>query len=232
MPGASVVSTIPVQGAGFTSPGRKSRVAERWNRHLVRKSLVHVRRDLWNVPRYLMRYSLLVLAVLGLLGLWDAYGDGHIPMSFPLRNIDPNRHSSRQCASLQVDDSAHWLGLAPSLSILDEVNPAVAAWVRQRHDQGTLVFSDRYCVKQGDRGAMAKYDHIQHKLTVQRALFEENDGTVAAILCHEYRHSRQNLAKIFRYVLSSVFATHGDASIVENDAELYEHEARVAIFGQ
>ena len=63
-----------------------------------------------------------------------------------------------------------------------------------------------------------------------RALLEENDGEIAAILCHEYRHSRQNAAKLVRCVLSFVLTADGDPSILENDAELYEHEARQAIF--
>jgi hypothetical protein len=69
-------------------------------------------------------------------------------------------------------------------------------------------------------------------LIVQRALFEEKDGEVAAILCHEYRHSRQNPAKLIKCALSFVASADGDRSILENDALLYEHEARLAIFGR
>src|SRR5208337_1910610 len=97
--------------------------------------------------------------------------------------------------------------------------------------RGALAFSDRYCGNQENWDVIAKYDHVQRKLTVYRGIFAEDDGTVAATLCHEFRHSRQNSAKVFRYILSTLFTTHGDASIVENDAELYEHEARLAIFG-
>ena len=207
-------------------------MAARWNHHLLRPLLVSVRRNLWNVPRYLLRYTTLLLALYGLFGLWDAYGDGHIPLPMPLRGSNPLCHSALPCAAPQVSDSERWLGLAPVLAILDQVNPTVATWVRREHDRGALVFSDRYCGNQGDRDAVAKYDQFEGKLIVYRALFAEDDGTAAAILCHEFRHSRQNSAKVFRHVLSFLFATYGDASIVENDAELYEHEARVAIFGQ
>ena len=51
---------------------------------------------------------------------------------------------------------------------------------------------------------------------------------MAAILCHEYRHSRQNLAQVVTYALSFVFAKDGDSSIVENDAVLYERQETVA----
>lgn len=190
-----------------------------------------MQRDLWNVPRYLLRYMVLVMALYGLLGLWDACGDGHLPMLLPLRDIDPSRHSSFRCTAPRTSDSVRWRGLTPALAILDEVNPAVATWVRQQYERGAVVFSDRYCGNQENCDVVAKYDHLQRKLILYRAFFTDDDGTAAAILCHEFRHSRQNSAKVFRYALSTLLASQGDASIVENDAELYEHEARVAIFG-
>ena len=66
---------------------------------------------------------------------------------------------------------------------------------------------------------------------MNRQLYCENDGTIAVTLCHEYRHSRQNLGKYFQYALSFLFVRGGDLSIVENDAVIYEHEAQNAIFG-
>jgi hypothetical protein len=209
---------------------RKSSVTNWWNGQLARQIIVHVRCDLWNVPRYLLRYLVLTLALYGLLGLWDARGDGHLPMLLPLRGTDPSHHSSLRCVTPKTDDSARWLGLSPALAILKEVNPVVATWVRQQHDRGALAFSDQYCGNQENWDVVAKYDLIQRKLTVYRGIFAEDDGTVAAILCHEFRHSCQNSAKVFRYMLSMLLTAHGDASIVENDAELYEHEARLAIF--
>lgn len=226
------MSTVPIQGAGFPPFGRKSSAARRWNHHLVSQFLVAVEHNLWDVLRYVVRYTVFILAVYGLLGLWDVYGDGHMPMLLPLRSGAPLRYSSLPCVAPKTSDSARWLGLAPALAILQEVNPTVETWVRQQHDRGALVFSDRYCGQQEGEEAVAKYDHFQRKLIVYRALFAENDGSVAATLCHEFRHSRQNSAKVFRHVLSFLVAAHGDASIVENDAELYEHEARVAIFGR
>ena len=226
------MSTARIQGTGFPSLRRGLGVANWWHHQLVRQFLVSVQHNLCHVPRYLLRYATLILALYGLFGLWDAYGDGQIPMPLPVRGIDPLRHSALACAAPQVSDSARWQGLASALALLEEANPTVAAWVRRQHDHGALVFSDQYCGDQGDRDAVAKYDQFQGKLIVYRALFAEDDGTAAAILCHEFRHARQNSAKIFRHVLSYLFAAHGDASIVENDAELYEHEARVAIFGK
>jgi hypothetical protein len=131
-----------------------------------------------------------------------------------------------------VNDDTRWRGLASVLAILDQVNPDVASWVRQRHEAGAVVFSDEYCRGRDKHGSLAKYDHFGRRLIVQRALFEESDGELAAILCHEFRHSRQNTAKLVKCALSFVVTADGDRSILENDALVYEHEARWAIFGR
>ena len=78
---------------------------------------------------------------------------------------------------------------------------------------------------------MAKYDNVRGRVVVNPQLFCENDGTIAVTLCHEYRHSRQNLGKFCQYVLSFLFVRGGDLSIIENDAVIYEQEAHDAIFG-
>ncbi len=198
----------------------------------LRRLIGHLQADQRNIPRYVLRYSVVALALLGLVSLWEAHGDGRIPMLFPLRSIDPGHVSSRHCAAKGVSEAVRWQGLAPALAILDQVDPPVADWVRQRHVEGAILFSDDYSGKRDKVGSYAKYDHFPGRLIVHRALFEEKDGTVAAILCHEYRHSRQNLAKVVTYALSFVFAKDGDSSIVENDAVLYERQATVAIFGR
>jgi len=143
---------------------------------------------------------------------------------------DPHRVSAFHCAEQGVSDSERWQGLAGALTILDDVNPQVASWVRQRHERHALIFSDRHLGLQNTQASLARFDHLRRTLIVHRALFEETDGEIAAILCHEYRHSRQNMAKVLRCILSFVVTANGDRSILENDARLYEHEARLAIF--
>jgi hypothetical protein len=174
----------------------------------------------------------MVLALFGLLGLWEAQGDGWIPGMMPLRTIDPRVISAPHCAVLGAGDEARWQGLAPALAILDQVNPQVASWLRQKHDEGRVVFSDNYGGGHVKRGSLAEYDYFRRTLIVHRTLFEENDGEVAAILCHEYRHSRQSLARVLKCALSFVVTADGDRSIVESDALLYEREARDAIFAK
>jgi hypothetical protein len=143
---------------------------------------------------------------------------------------DPHRVSALPCAQQGASGNDRWQGLAAALAILDDVNPQVASWVRGQHEHGALVFSDRHSGERDRQGSLARFDQFRHTLTVQRALFEENDGEIAAVLCHEYRHSRQNAAKLVKCILSFVVTADGDRSILENDAQLYEHEARLAIF--
>ena len=150
---------------------------------------------------------------------------------YPLSGLDPYRISSAHCIVDETAAEARWKGLSPALAILDKVNPAVAEWVREKHDNGLVVFGDEYPTKGDPTAALAKYDLFRGRLIVNQKLFCENDGTIAVILCHEYRHSRQNLGKFCQYVLSFLFVREGDLSIIENDAVIYEQEAHNAIFG-
>jgi hypothetical protein len=183
--------------------------------------------DLRNIPRYAFHTFIGLAIVCGLLNLWGACGDGRMPAMASLSGIDPYRISSARCVDDKADTEFRWLGLSPALAVLDKVNPTVTTWVREKHDNGQLVFGRKY----DSNGALAKYDVLRRRLTVYREMFCENDGTIAATLCHEYRHSRQNLGKSGQYVLSFLFMREGDSSIIENDAMLYEQEARNAIFG-
>ncbi len=189
--------------------------------------------ELRAVPGYALRWTVVILALLGGFSLWDAWGDGDIPGFGPLilADLDPHRVSSPHCILERSSDAERWCGLAPALAILDEVNPEVAAWVRDRQARGKLVFSNGYTRPGDNRYSLARYDHFRGELIVQRGLFAEADGQIAAILCHEFRHSRQNAAKLLRCALSFVLQGEGDRSILENDAELYEREAEIAIFG-
>jgi hypothetical protein len=187
--------------------------------------------DLRNIPRYALHALVGVAVVCGLLNLWGSHGDGQIPGMSPLLRLDPYRISSAHCVADETTAEARWNGLSPALAILDEVNPTVANWVREKHRRGLVVFGDQYPGKADPMVAFAKYDMFRGRLIVKREMFCENDGTIAVTLCHEYRHSRQNLGKFCQYVLSFLFVRGGDLSIIENDAVIYEQEAHHAIFG-
>ena len=98
--------------------------------------------DLRNIPRYVLRALIGVAVVCGLLNLWGSHGDGKMPGMSPLSGLDPYRISSAHCIAGRDDCGSPLEGLSPALAILDEVNPAVAKWVREKHDNGLVVFGD------------------------------------------------------------------------------------------
>jgi hypothetical protein len=229
------MSTIPVEG--FTALPLPRLERRRWggvrpvSRHVLRRVLADCR----NVPRYLVRYAAWALALFGALSLWECCGDGRIPVFtslVPTQGINPSRLSSLSCAAKGVSDESRWGGLAPALKVLDQVNPQVAAWVRRNHDEGTVAFFDDYRGAGDGRSSLAKYDCLRRRLIVNRLLFCEKDGSMAAILCHEYRHSRQSLPKLLRCAVSFALTKDWDSSVLENEAVLYEQEANFAIFGK
>jgi hypothetical protein len=131
-----------------------------------------------------------------------------------------------------ASDQDRWEGLAPTLAILMQTNPEVALWVGDMHAEGRLVFNDSGAEGKSSVNSLAKFDHFDRELRISPGLYAEPDGAAAAVLCHEYRHSRQRLPKVLNYALSFLFRKGGDPSIVEHDAVIYEQEARRAIFGE
>jgi len=226
------MSTVPAANVGLPTVGRGHVARGERLLWLAGRVLRRLAADLRSVPRYVIRYTIVALALCGLLNVWESLGDGSIPTPCPLRTLDPCHVSALPCAAGGTSDAARWQGMAAALAILDQVSPEVASWVRRSHEAGALVFSDEYRRGRDKHGSLAKYDHLRRRLILQRALFEENAGEIAAVLCHEYRHSRQNVAKLAKCALSFVTTAEGARSIVENDALLYEHEARGAIFGR
>lgn len=195
----------------------------------------HVAADCRNVPRYCMKYCVAVLAMFGLLQVWQASGDGPMPTFrclHPAKKLDPFYTSHPQCMYAETSDSARWQAFGPALAILDEVNPEVAAWVRRTHRDGKLHFARRARARGSAIAQLGEYDALRGELTVFSGLFAQNDGTIAAVLCHEYRHSRQRFPKTLVYALSFLLRENGDPAIIENDALLYEQEANLAIFGR
>jgi hypothetical protein len=187
--------------------------------------------DLRNIPRYIFRTMVGVAAVCGALSLWGLRGDGVLPGMSTLSDLDPYSISSVGCMDVGTTADARWKGLSPAMAILDRVNPTVAEWVRDKHENGLVVFDEECRIYSDPVPALAKYDAFRGRLVMSRELFGESDGTIAVTLCHEYRHSRQNFGKVCQYVLSYLLVRGGDSSVIENDAMIYEQEACNAVFG-
>lgn len=191
--------------------------------------------DSRNIPRYSLKYGVVVLALFGVSQVWQALGDGPIPhfqTMAPTAGLDPLRVSAAHCIRAGTKEETRRAALEPALAILDEVQPNVADWVRDRERRGKLRFTDSLKIGKERAQHLAKYDAFAHRLTVGRGIFAENDGTIATILCHEYRHARQRLPKTIVYALSFLWTRQGDPAIVENDALLFEQEAQLAVFGK
>lgn len=188
-----------------------------------------------HAARYCLKYGVVVLALFGLLSIWQAGGDGPIApfrSLTPTATLDPCRVSAPRCILAGTDAATRRVTLERPLALLDEVHPPVAAWVRAVEHQGRLRFANQLRAGHEPVGCLAQYDHFRGTLTIAGGLFAEDDGTIATILCHEYRHARQRLPKTIVYALSFVVMAQGDASIIENDAQLFEREAQLAIFGR
>ena len=143
-------------------------------------------------------------------------------------DLDPHKVSSGECVLRGCRDEERWQGLSTALTLLRHTNPEVADWVENMHEKGRLLFTAPATGTVDPVGYLAKFDLFQRELRISPGLFAEPDGSLAAILSHEYRHSRQGFPKVFCYALSFIFLKGGDPSIIENDAVIYEQEARRA----
>jgi hypothetical protein len=187
-----------------------------------------------SIPRYCLKYCVLLLAALGLIQLWQAGGDGPIAPFHnlaPDARLDPHHVTAAPCLLTKTDPETRWAAIKPALAILDEVHPDVASWVRETQRRGKLRFSDRWTTGRGGPPCLARYDALRGTLTICPGIFAENDGRIATVLCHEYRHSRQRSSKTILYALSFIWTRGGEPAIIENDALLFEQQAQFAVFG-
>lgn len=122
------------------------------------------------------------------------------------------------------DEEKCWVALQEPLQILDRVCPEASHWVRDRYQTGHFIWEKE------NSGCYAKFHYVDRDLTINRILFAENNGTIAAILAHEFRHSRQNFTKFFRATVACSILREPRASIVEDEAELFEAQVIIAIF--
>ena len=125
-----------------------------------------------------------------------------------------------------TEEADIWNHLQPSLSILKEACPEAEAWVRNRHQEG------KYGYTWGRTGYYAAFHPILRVLIINESLLRCSDGEKAAILAHEFRHSRQNIAKHVVTVITMILARdlQEHFEIVEYEAERFEEEVRKVVF--
>jgi len=191
----------------------------------------------WYFLKYTYKVLLWVFIFFGLCFIAESFSETEIPSFGRLHSsakLDPFHVTNGRCI---IDGTTHeerFDSLRNALAILDKVNPAVSAWVRERNDSGNLYFIERRDTQSSCKNAifcLAKFHWFDRTLAIDKGLFVENDGNIAVTLAHEYRHSRQHYTKMLRYALSTFWTESGEPTIVENDALLYEMKAYSAIFG-
>ena len=176
--------------------------------------------------RLVALYALILLTAGGLVHWYDlAVGDGDLPEPMPypatatlcLRNTTEGRWTGVA--------EQNWLLLRPTLELLDETCPHVSTWVRQKQRAGQV----RWAVGSSKRGSdryFSTFNVATDELTIYKLCFGQTDIEKCCTLAHEWRHSRQNRAVVIREVMSAVFLFRPDETLVEDDADLYEHRLR------
>lgn len=129
----------------------------------------------------------------------------------------------------KIDPDECWIALQPTIDILQKVNPTIAEWIIQCHEENNLIFEQPGV----SQNRLAMYDVIARKVHIYPALFAGSDGDKAAVIAHEYRHSRQNFWKFYRYLFVYHLGGMTDFNsdyLIETEANYYEKLAGQAIF--
>lgn len=172
---------------------------------------------------------LVVVFMFGVGSLYDsAIADGKIPEMVELGRLNPVRYIARfnttQYLSTTSTDEECWEALQPTLKVLNEMAPHVESWIVDMHQRKKIKFDH------STFGFCATFDLVSRELVIYDSMFKEQDGVKAAIICHEWRHSKQNIYKFFKYVFSIIIKKPKE-EIIENDAYLYEKQALISIYG-
>lgn len=133
-----------------------------------------------------------------------------------LRDLPPRRMPSVDQLK-QMSDAAKREQMEDALLMLRCVCPEVATWVEDRYKSGNLVFENH------DTGHFAAFSILTRTLYVNVIAFAD-DETLAVVLAHEYRHSRQPLLRIVQINLAALAGLNRQ-DLVEDEA--YEFEGRV-----
>lgn len=184
------------------------------------------------ITRLAIKYVKVIFIVLGCFYVAESISERNIPIieSYTLL-YDPKIVSHKKLStSTSAEDC--WNALEIPLEILNDINPQARDWVIDRYKNKKIKFKsrDEKDEKSPIASYLCKYDWINGDLIISNGIWVEDDGTIAVLLCHEYRHSIQSWFKRFRYVISFVFYKNGNEAIIENDAYLYEREAFCSIF--
>ncbi len=190
------------------------------------------------VLQSLFNVIVLVLAVAGLAKILDlAIGDGELPRFQSLKQVAPvlclavNQNSTEHLNKQSTPDQI-WESLQPTVQLVEAVAPEIAQWVRELQQQGQLEYRllplQKYVLPWE---VTASYNANWDVLNIGPGFWELSDGNKAAFLIHEYRHYRQNRAKLITNLVAKVASgkLREYGSVLEDEAYLYQLDAYRAL---
>ena len=172
--------------------------------------------------RYITINVMGVLIILGLFSVYDSVFYEKPPA--PIVSLGKNSDFRALAFKVPKKNESNWDAMVSALDILDQVAPNVSEWVRLKQDNDQIVWIKTI-------GIAAKYDYVSGVLSLNKDLLLKDNGAIAAILAHEYRHSLQNFTKSVKSIFTYLVLGKFEEGVIENDAYLYEQEVYLSIFG-
>lgn len=189
----------------------------------------------------LKRLVLTLLILLGACTLYDqAIGDGRLPRFNELASSSSisalSRMNSTSAYAPMENLRTGWLAMAHSRELLTAISPEIVVWLYDLNQKNRIEYGKAPATlflygKSSDTPVMAAYEVLSGKLYIGSAFWALSDGEKAAVLAHEYRHTRQNWPKQISDRLAQL-ASGGQLryqSRLEAEAFDYERQARAAL---
>lgn len=140
--------------------------------------------------------------------------------------INARTNSTRHFVNkTELDPEECWQSIQPTLIILHKVCPQASEWFKDRYEKDKITWESKESSKY-----LAKYNYTTKHVLMNRAFLQENDGTKASLIAHEYRHSLQSFAKPYKAIVAMMLTREYSPGIIENDAYLFEKQVYLSIF--
>ena len=169
------------------------------------------------------------MTITGAASLYGIYAPDDVPevkaIAFDIVDFYRNTTEALSDNFRNSTDDHRWQYLQPTLRLLKDVCPEAEAWVRQKHKDGLLFYTE------GNTDHIAAYSPFLKHLIFNESMFRMGDGQKASILAHEFRHSRQSYSK---FVIAGIWLlVSGDlpTELYEREAEAYQQKVLFALRG-
>jgi len=194
------------------------------------------------LARRIVNIALLLLLLVGAGTVWDAaVGDGSLPTLNDLSVSAPQlsqlaQGNSTATLPLAQAQANYWESLSTTRQLMLSLSPQIAFWLLELHQNGHIIahtpgdIHKIYHVS-ADTALLAAYRHNENALYLGEAFWKLSDGQKAAVIAHEYRHSRQNAGKRLSYQIAHWMSLGqlNRETPMENEAMDYERQAETAL---